>query len=184
MSRRAAALVAVLLAVAAPRAQQNERARALASQIDRIFAAHEYDAPRFGPARWLPDGAAYTIVEHSAEQGGAPEIVRYDARTGAPTVLVPGSSSDPKGRPAPSEVADYSWSADGRRLLLFTNTRKVWRQNTRGDYWVFDLAGRTLRQLRAPEAAMMFAKFSPDGARVAYVQQNNLYVQSVDDGRI
>ncbi len=184
MSRRAAALVAVLVCVAAPRAQQDERARALDAQIDRIFAGREYDAPWFGPARWLPDGAAYTIVEHSVEQGGAPEIVRYDARTGARSVVVPGSSFDPKGGTAPSDVADYSWSADGRRMLLFTNTRKVWRQNTRGDYWVFDVAARTLRQLQAPAAAMMFAKFSPDGSRVAYVQQNNIYVQSIDDGRI
>ena len=184
MSRRAAALVAVLVCVAAPRAQQDERAHALDAQIDRIFAAREYDVPRFGPARWLSDGAAYTIVEHSAAQGGAPEIVRYDARTGARTVVVPGSAFDPKGRIAPADVADYSWSADGRRVLLFTNTRKVWRQNTRGDYWVFDVAARTLRQLSAPAATMMFAKFSPDGSRVAYVQQNNIYVQSVDDGRI
>ena len=184
MSRRATALIAVLVCVAAPRAQQDGRGRALDAQIDRIFAAREYDAPRFGPARWLPDGAAYTIVEHSAEQRGAPEIVRYDARTGARSVVVPGSSFDPKGRSAPADVADYSWSADGRRMLLFTNTRKVWRLNTRGDYWVFDVAARTLRQLRAPEASMMFAKFSPDGSRVAYVQQNNIYVQSVDDGRI
>src|SRR5690349_25085800 len=119
MSRRAAAVVAVLLAAAAPHAQQNERAAALDAQIDRIFAAREYDAPRFGPARWLPDGTAYTIVERSVDQGGAPEIVRYDARTGARTVLVAGSLFDPKGTTAPSDVADYSWSADGRRLLLF-----------------------------------------------------------------
>ena len=183
MSRHAAALVAVLLAVAAPQAQQNERARALDAQIDRIFESREYDAPRFGPARWLPDGDAYTLVEHPAEQGGAPEIARYDARSGARSVVVPGSLFDPKGRTAPADVADYSWSADGRRMLLFTNTRKVWRQNTRGDYWVFDVAARTLRQLRAPAASMMFAKFSPDGSRVAYVQQNNIYVQAVDDGR-
>src|SRR5256885_1900218 len=183
MSRRAIAVVVVLLAAAVPRAQ-TDRGRALDAQIDRIFAAREYDAPRFGPARWLPDGTAYTIVEHSADVGGAPQIVRYDARTGARTVVVAGSYFDPKGRVAPSDVADYAWSSDGRRLLLFTNTRKVWRQNTRGDYWVFDPAAGTLRQLRAPEASMMFAKFSPDGSRVAYVQQNNLYVQSVDDGRI
>src|SRR6476619_5859260 len=110
MSRRAAALVAVLLAVAAPRAQPDDRARALDAQIDRIFAAREYDAPRFGPARWLPDGDAYTVVERSAGRDGAPEIARYDARTGARTVLVPGSSFDPKGMTAPSDVADYSWS--------------------------------------------------------------------------
>ena len=48
-------------------AQQPERARALDEQIGRIFQSPDYQAPRFGPARWLPDGAAYTIVERSSE---------------------------------------------------------------------------------------------------------------------
>src|SRR5205823_6986568 len=136
--------------------------------------------------RWLPDGTAYTIVEHSADVGGAPQIVRYDARTGARTVVVAGSYFDPKGRVAPSDVADYTWSSDGRRLLLFTNTRKVWRQNTRGDYWAFDLPTGKLRKLGgdAPESSLMFAKFSPDGSRAAYVRANNIYVERIDDGRI
>ena len=41
---------------------------------------------------------------------------------------------------APLAIEDYAWSGDGARLLIFTNTRKVWRDNTRGDYWVLDHA--------------------------------------------
>ncbi len=48
---------------------------ALIRQIDRIFKTSDYAAPRFGPARWLPDGTAYAIVERTP---GGSEIARYD----------------------------------------------------------------------------------------------------------
>ncbi|HXI29778.1 MAG TPA: S9 family peptidase, partial [Vicinamibacterales bacterium] len=114
------------------------------------------------------------------------EIVRYDAKSGARTILVSAAQLTPKGRPAPLDIDDYAWSRDSRRLLVFTNTRKVWRQNTRGDYWVLDLGSGALRQLGGgtPEASLMFAKFSPDGSRAGYVRGNNLYVERIDDGHV
>ena len=112
--------------------------------------------------------------------------MRYDAATGARTVLIAGTRLVPPGAKSPLSIDDYAWSSDGGRLLLFTNTRKVWRDDTRGDYWVFDLAGGRLRKMggEAPEATLMFAKFSPDATRVAYVRANNLYVERIDDGKI
>ena len=74
---------------------------------------------------------------------GASDIVRYDAATGARSVLVAGSRLVPAGRDdAALDIDDYAWSADGTRLLIFTNTQKVWRENTRGDYWVLDVDER------------------------------------------
>src|SRR4051812_20966632 len=167
-----AAVLALALA-AAPRAQQPDPAAALRAGIDRIFKDHAYDAPRFGPARWLPGAAAYAIVER--RDGGA-EIARYDAASGARSVLAR----------TELDVADYAWSKDGRQLLVFTNTKKVWRQNTRGDYYVIDVASRTQKKLggSAPASSLMFAKFSPDGTRVAYVRQNNIYVEHVAAGSV
>jgi dipeptidyl-peptidase-4 len=183
---RIIAVLAAVLACVGIEAQQLDRARALDEQIGRIFQTREYEVPRFGPARWLPDGVAYSTVERSADRADARDIVRYDAVTGARTILIAGSRLVPPGRSAPLDIDDYTWSNDGRRLLVFTNTRKVWRQNTRGDYWVLDLAGGTLRRLggSAPESSLMFAKFSPDGSRAAYVRANNIYAERIDDGRI
>src|SRR5262245_55624712 len=138
----------VVLAVAvAPLAQQADTRPPLQTQIDRIFKDKAYDAPRFGPARWLPDGRAYAIVERPTAAGS--EIARYDAGSGARTVMA---------RTA-LDVADYAWSHDGKQLLVFTNTKKVWRQNTRGDYYVIDVASGSQRKLggSAPESSLMFA---------------------------
>jgi dipeptidyl-peptidase-4 len=191
-----AALMAILFVPLAVSAQPaaGDRAQVLYEQIDRIFAKREYDAPRFGPARWLPGGSAYAIVEPAAApsnpsptlRASGREIVRYDAATGARSILVAASLLTPPGADAPLDVSDYAWSADGARLLIFTNTRKVWRDHTRGDYWVLTLKGGALRKLGggAPEASLMFAKFSPDGTRVGYVRGNNIYVERLDDGAI
>jgi dipeptidyl-peptidase-4 len=187
MRFRSALLVFALVVVAVPLgAQRAERERALFDQIGRIFASSEYQVPRFGPARWLPGGSAYTTVEPSPERGDVRDIVRYDAASGARSVLIAGSRLVPTGSGSALEIEDYAWSGDGRRLLLFTNTRKVWRDNTRGDYWVFDIAAGRLRQLGAdaPAASLMFAKFSPDGSQVAYVRANDIYVETIENGAI
>lgn len=168
-----------LLVLSPVRAQQADVAGALRAQIDRIFKDHAYDAPRFGPARWMPDGTAYAIVERSPS--GGTEIARYDAATGRRSVLVRAAQLVPRGASAPLDIDDYAWSTDGTRLLIFTNTKKVWRLNTRGDYWVLNVASGALTKIdgRAPESSLMFAKFSPDGTRVAYVRGSNIYVETI-----
>jgi len=155
----------------------------LASRLDRIFAKKEFKAKVFGPARWLDGGQAYTTVEDSAALKGGKDIVRYETATGARRVLVSATALLPTRDAKPAEIDDYAWSKDGSRLLLFTNTKKVWRRNTRGDYWVLELKSGKLHRVggAAPESSLMFAKFSPDGTRVAYVQANNLYVQNLSD---
>ncbi len=160
----AAALLAFTLAPAASTAQDG-------LTIERIFASRDFATERFGPARWLENGAAYTTVENSGR-----DIVRYSTAGGERSVLVS----------APFRISDYEWSPDGERVLLFTNTRRVWRYDTRGDYWVLDRSSGRLTQLGgdAPESSLMFARFSPDGSRVAYVRANDIYVEDLASGRI
>lgn len=182
MTGRLLSVVFVLLACVPAVAQEDARATALYERIDRIFGTRDFALPRFGPARWL-DGSTYSTVEPSP--GGGWDIARYDARSGARDVLVAAARLTPAGG-TPLEIDDYRWSDDGRRLLIFTNTRKVWRLNTRGDYWVLDRESGRLRKLGgdAPEASLMFAKFSPDASRVAYVRANDIYVEDLATGGI
>ena len=176
-----AALGLLLLTVATPAAQQPGEA-----MLRRIFASSEFSGERFGPARWL-DGRTYTTLEPSAEVRGAADIVRYDAESAERSVLVSARQLVPAGSGRALDIEDYQWSPDHTRLLVFTNSRRVWRDNTRGDYWVLDRSTGTLRRLGgpgAPESALMFAKFSPDGTRVGYVRHGDLWVENVGDATL
>ena len=187
MNRRLIALLALVALAAVPvRAQQAARPDSTLLTLDRIFAGAEFRGGSFGPSRWLGDGSAYTTLER-VQGGRGQEIVRYDTRTAAREALVPAARLLPPGDTVPLAIEGYSWSADQNQVLIFTRGRPVWRQNTRGDYWVLDRATWRLRKLGGPAArssTLMFAKFSPDGRRVGYVREFNLYVEDLATGRI
>jgi len=113
-----ATLAAMVLFVLAAHAQVADK-RILT--LDRIFASNEFRSETFGPARWLEDGRAYTTLEPSATNKEARDIVRYEAASGARTVLIAAASLVPSGASAPLRIDDYAWSKDGRKLLIFTN---------------------------------------------------------------
>src|SRR5438045_9210615 len=148
--------------------------------LQRIFASRDFFGQRFGPARWLASGDSYTTLELAV--AGGTVIVRSDAATGARTVIGPASRLTPAGASDAIEIEDYSWSPDGKKLLVFTNSQRVWRENTRGDFWVLELGNWRLRKLGgdAKPSTLMFAKFSPDGGRVGYVRDHDLYVERLD----
>jgi dipeptidyl-peptidase 4 len=153
--------------------------------LEDIYKNGTYRQNRFGPIRWMKDGLGYSSIEKSNTLEGD-DIVRYDAAKGDRSILVSAGELIPEGENKPLTVADYHWSEDNSKLLIFTNTRKVWRYHTRGDYWVLDLKSKKLSQLGKgiPATTLMFAKFSPDATRVAYVSENNIFVESLASGKI
>src|SRR6185369_3703894 len=144
--------------------------------VDTTFT---YRAERLDAVHWQTDGTGYLVLEPSTANARAPELVRYDAASGTKSVLVAADKLVPPGASAPLVIEEFDLSADGRNLLLFTNSERVWRSNTRGDYWVINLKTGKLLKLGgdAKPSTLMFAKFSPDGTRVGYVRENNIYVQ-------
>ncbi|MFI5038156.1 MAG: DPP IV N-terminal domain-containing protein, partial [Solirubrobacterales bacterium] len=176
--------LSLLLGAAAAAAQQVADSSSRLT-VERIYGGAEFRPGSFGPMRWLDGGAAYTTLEKAADGRGR-DIVRYATEGGTREVLVPASRLIPAGDTAPLVIEGYSWSPDGSKLLVFTASRQVWRTNTRGDYWVLDRSSWRLRKLGggAPPSTLMFAKFSPDGRRVGYVRQFNLYVEDLGSGRI
>ncbi len=106
--------------------------------LERIFDSDFFDEARVAPIRWTADGNAYYSYDRRPDAKG-PDLVRVDPATGEKTVLVRSEQLIPAGDTLPLAAQSFRFSEDGRKLLLFTNTARVWRLNTRGDYWVLDL---------------------------------------------
>ncbi|MCG8696786.1 MAG: S9 family peptidase [Bacteroidales bacterium] len=154
--------------------------------LERIFKSEEFKEETFRPIKWQEDKECYTILEKSNTITGGEDIVQYDPSNNKRTVLVSADKLVPKGGFKALKIKDYSWSPDGSKLLIFTNSRKVWRDHTRGDYWVLNRNTAVLKKLggNAQEATLMFAKFSPDGKKVAYVREHNIYTEDIETSEI
>jgi len=176
MRRRILIIPVFLLLVLPVFAQQSDPSLLT---VDSLFT---YRTRSLGPVQWQNDGSGYLALEPSPTKKGSADIVRYDAGTGTRTVKVAAEKLIPTGATSPLEIEEFSMTPDEQKLLIFTNTARVWRSNTRGDYWVLDLQANTLLKLGGADArpsTLMFAKFSPDGQRVGYVRENNVYVENL-----
>ncbi len=148
--------------------------------VQRIFGKPEFE-PQGVTAKWLPSGSEFTQLEASAETKDARDIVRYDALSGKKDVLVPASMLIPAGQSKPLNVEDYRFSNDLSQVLIFTNSKRVWRHNTRGDFWLLDRSSRELRKLGgdAPASSLMFAKLNPVDRQVAWVKQGDIFLEDL-----
>jgi dipeptidyl-peptidase-4 len=160
-------------------------AQAQTLTLEQIYVTGLLKTKGIGAIKWLPEGDAYLTLERNDAAKGR-DVVQYDAKTGKREVLVPAEKFIPQGDKKALTIASYKWSEDNSKLLIFTNTRRVWRQNTKGDYWALDMKSGSLNQLGKglPEATLMFAKFSPDAQKVAYVSNLNIYMEDLTTGKI
>lgn len=153
--------------------------------LEDIYVNKTYSPKRFGPVKWYKNGEGYTSLEKSSDKKGK-DIILYQTKSGKRKVLVFSSILIPPGSSGPLKISNYQFTKNGNYLMIFTNTKKVWRAHTRGDYWVLNIKSRKLSQLGRdlPASSLMFATFSPDSRLVAYVSEKNIYVEDILSGKV
>lgn len=128
---------------------------------------------------WTKDGSGYYQTS-----GG--EIIMVTLPKSEKKTIIGRDLLTPANATSPLMVRSFQLSDDGTKALIYTNTKRVWRQDSRGDYWVADIAKNTLTKVgkSKPASSLMFAKFSPNGNNVAYVSEHNIYVEDLANGEI
>jgi len=130
---------------------------------------------------WTEDGGHY----YEFSDNGIEIVNPINAQR---TIFLPSAALVPKGQSAALKISDFSISPDKEHILLYTNSKRVWREETRGDYWVYQKKTNQLTQLGKtfPPSQLMFAKFNPQGTKVAYVNKSNhnIYIEDLATGTI
>ena len=145
--------------------------------VERIYRRHEF-GEWSAPQRWYSEGATFRVEDKG-------NVFLEGPVTGERELLIDAKKLTPPNQNAALSAQSMTFSDDRAKLLVFANTRRVWRHNTRGDYWVLDLQSdsqnTSLHKLGgdADEASLMFAKFSPDATMAVYVRGNNIYVENL-----
>lgn len=165
--------------------QELLRRKASDLTIDSIFNSKIFQGETF-IGQWQSDSQGFERVKRDTETGDS-SIIRIDlTASSVENVLVSSKMLTPTGAKKPLSIDSYQWSPDKTKLLIFTNTERVWRFNTRGDYWVLDVKSQLLSKVGgdASASSLMFAKFSPDAKNVAYIYNNDLYIQKLANGAV
>lgn len=123
--------------------------------------------------RSMNDGLYYTTEENRNK------IVKYSYKTGTQAeVLFDLSKIE---NPGFSEFSDYAFSADETKILFTTNKKSLYRHSFTADYFVWNRTTKEMAPLSA-NGSQQLATFSPDGERVAFVRNNNIFIKSLKFG--
>ncbi|MDG2124292.1 MAG: DPP IV N-terminal domain-containing protein, partial [Verrucomicrobiales bacterium] len=160
--------------------------------LEAIFTDKNYDQASVPAIHWTHAGHTYTTLEEVTPEdeendiSATHNIVLVDPSSDKPTILATPGNLTPTSSEKPLAINAFTLSDDHKKLLIYTNSKRVWRRNSRGDYYLYHVADKTLTQLGgtaaiAAPSTLKYAQFSPDSKHVAYVQNHNLFVQSLAD---
>lgn len=144
--------------------------------LEGIWRNYEFAAEAVPGFNFLKDGKHYTRLESG-------KIQQYDFTTGSlvTTIFDPATVASAEG--FDGQVDGYNFSEDESKILIRTNTESIYRRSFKSYYFVYDRASESLSAVY-PEGKQGYATFNPQADKVAFVHDNNLYVNDLLDGDV
>jgi dipeptidyl-peptidase 4 len=170
MNKRLIVIVLALL-MGAPGIAQNKH-----FTIEDIWRTSTFRTKGISDIRSMNDGIHFTVLDENC-------IIRYSYQTGqvTDTILNGDQVYDEAGDAL--IIMEYEFSTDESRILLGTNLRRIYRHSTSGFFYVYDVHGRNVVPIATQSAGRQrLAEFSPDGSKVAFVRNNNIFVKDLMTG--
>lgn len=124
--------------------------------------------------RSMNDGEHYTVVE-----GGGTRIIKYSYKTGLPVETLLDLTTI-ENSPV-KYIADYDFNANESRILICTNSKPIYRRSFTADYYLYDFKNKEIKPL-SEGGSQRLATFSPDGYRIAFVRDNDIFIHDLRFG--
>jgi dipeptidyl-peptidase 4 len=127
----------------------------------------------------LKDGSSYVDIAIN-EKDGTEGIYLFNLKTQKKIKQLV-AASELKYETVFLHIRTYELSPNEDKLLLYENMEHVYRRSAKANYFVFDIATKKVIEL-SNEGKQLFPTFSPDGKKLAYVINNNLYIRDIESG--
>jgi dipeptidyl-peptidase-4 len=137
--------------------------------LDDIYKNYSFFPNSIDNLRSMNDGLFYTTLE----QGNS--ITRWSYATGekADVIFTPEDASVKR-------INDYEFSADEKKILISTAKERIYRRSYKAEFFIYDLGKKVLTPL-SKNGLQQLATFSPDGKKVAFVRDNNLFITDLEN---
>ena len=141
---------------------------------DDLWKNYAFYPKSMGGFNSMNDGEHYSTIEKTED---GQEIIKYQFKNGK-KVRILFKSADfeiPK-------IGKYIFSENEKQLLLATETKSIYRYSSKSVYYIYDIHNDKISKLS--DKKVMYATFSPQGDKVAYVLDNNLFIKDIKSGTI
>lgn len=130
--------------------------------------------PNYVPGfNFLKDGTHYSKLEGN-------NITKYDITTGKKVgTILDGNATDSD---LLKKIHGYTFNDDESKIIIETQHEGIYRRSSKGVFYLYDSASKKL-ELISELGKIQYPTLSPDGTKVAYVFENNLYYKDLASGK-
>jgi dipeptidyl-peptidase-4 len=142
--------------------------------LDDLWKNYAFYPKSMGGFNSMNDGEHYSTMERTED---GQEIIKHQFKDGK-KVRTLFKSSDfeiPK-------IGKYTFSKNEKQLLLATETKSIYRYSSKSVYYIYNIHNDKITKLS--DKKVMYATFSPQGDKVAYILDNNLFIKDIKSGTI
>ena len=141
-------------------------------ELTNIYKTYDLYPEGVHGIRSMNDGEHYTRLEKDT-------IFRYKYKTGERVdIIATASEMIPEGAEKAINLRSYKFSDDEQKILIPTESEQIYRHSSRSNYYIWDIKTDKLSAL-SENGKQRLANFSPDGTKVAFVRENNLFIKNL-----
>ncbi len=149
--------------------------------VEKIWKSFEFSKKGVNGFNGMKDGEHFSKLNRSKDSTTI-TIHTYKNYKGEGKVLLSSKELMYKGRMI--EVDGYEFSADESQLLITTETTPIYRRSFTANYFVYNFKTKLLSPLDETKSESTLAQFSPNGKKIAFIFQNNMYIKNLEDNSI
>ncbi len=151
-------------------------------QIDNniIWSTRTFSAANVYGVESMNDGMHFTQLTHSRE-GAAIDKFSYEKYENVGTIV---KSMDLVYKGEPVSIDDYDFNYDETKILIASSQESIYRHSSKSFYFIYDIKSKKLEPLAdMAKGKQRLAAFSPDGQKVAFVRDNNIFYRFLNDNK-
>ena len=148
--------------------------------LEDIYYSNKLFGKTVENIQWKPDGSAFSFTELNP-QTKVEDIFLHDVATGKKSLLVNGTDLKYDGKQI--KMSHYQWTDDGKFLLIEGPVKSIWRHSTQAPFYLYNVITKKINALSNGNTHLRNVKLSPDGSRVGFVRNHNIYVVDLKSGK-
>ncbi len=148
--------------------------------LEDIYYSNKLFGKTVQNIQWKPDGSAFSFTELNPETK-VEDIYLQKIVTGKKSLLV--SGTDLKYDNKQIKMSHYQWTDDGKFLLIEGPVKSIWRHSTQAPFYLYNVSTKEINALSNGNIHLRNVKLSPDGSKVGFVRDHNIYVVDLKSGK-
>ena len=144
--------------------------------LEDIWRDYKYSARSVPGFNFLSDGKHYTRLERN-------KIEQYNLLTGQKTATLLDAATLAQSGGFPGTISSYTFSDDEQNILIATDEESIYRHSSKAFYWIYNREEKTIKPV-FERGKHRLASLNPQGNKVAFVFENNLYYKDLTTGQI